>query len=1808
LKRRRSPFGLVLLFLLCFSVTNVVFNIAPTQAAEPLTFSDIINISDSYGISAFPQLAASGGNVYLAWWDRQEGKPARVIIRASRDNGVTFDPTIALFCRDSGSYYADSKYPPQIVADGNDVYVVWEQWCEHVVETLTGGTFPIFSTDIFVAASHDNGVTFEINGVSETKDFSYDPRIAVSGSDVYVLWTEVGWCDSMDRGLWCAKIEMQPNGTTVIAKNRISQSHELSWGHNIAASGGNVYVAWVRTSNQSGWSMGNDLVFSRKNSSRADFETLGVIGGAPYWHPPEMAAFGNNVYVAWTTCWDISDGDVFVAVSQDNGTSFSLVNLSSSPNEPRKTLPIMKTTGNSVYVVWTQSYPHGAGDYVMFARSTGNGTSFTYRYLSSEGYTQRLYDRGGLAVSGSYVYIVFEQERGARDVFLKMSSNGGDTFGPKINLSANNGTSVFSTVAACGELVYVAWADNSNGTSPPGSVEHDLWDMDIFFKLGSIGEPDLVLKEVKPVQASFDAEVLVEGKKTLLEVKILNVSPQKKDVGIRLLYETTDDSGNKIVVTKDEIKSCAPGENVLHLPSDGFIKPKEPDFFASVIVDPNNTIIESNEDNNAETIIDFPVKNTNPFRVLYVPLQLPDDTAVDPKNMCDFGLRSNSYLLGTFPISEDEFGFSISITPYTPDISGFTGGLLTESQLRELYTDLTRLRLQVRYGFYPANKVVAVVENGWFSNHTADFKNAIGLAYMTDNDAVIVEQECLSGVVTAHEIAHTYNWVVSGDLVEDPGSPAHTHELAAPGYWVAERKSMTSFADFMNAYLYPQIINNWVSDATFSWLLRSLKVDRSDPDPTVIVMSGTLFRNGTMMLDPWFRFNSTLDIPLSNPGNLTILFVDKYGNTIDQTGFDVSFYGPHRVEADVGGFVLRIPDVEGTTKIVIKNGTQVLAERDISPNPPQVKVTSPNGGEIYRGGDNVTVRWESSDVDGETLTYTISFSEDNGGTWVPLAQDLTSTEFNFRAQINVHTNSALIKVVATDGINTAEDTSDSTFSVRPRMSVGDPVTLVNTSIFNQQIASSDNNVYVAWNKIEDGAFLRASNDWGTSFSPAIDVGSSIMVASDDNVYVVRITSGKEVFLRASTDGGATFNPGITLSNATLGSALLVQIAAQGRNVYVVWVQRTSVSLDTKEVFFRRSTDRGASFESAISLGTLSSGTELPSIATYDNNVYVVWLDIPLGSVHGQGHVFFRASNNSGATFGPAIDISNTTYRESLHPKVVSSGSNVYVAWEKALTDTGYPNRDILVKTSSDCGATFSSVTNIANNVSFGPPFCMSASENNVYIAWFDVNPYTYYQDVLLRASNDGGATFGPAINVADDVNVRITYSLKMAASGNNIYVAWRDDIENPPYSWKGEIFLRASSDGGATFGLPINLSNSTTVDSIDPDMATSDANLYVSWREDQDTGDYGVCFRAILYNRPPVAQAGSNQTVLEETLVTLNGSASYDSDLDPLTYSWTQIRGPTVILSDPNSAQPTFTAPSVDVPTVLEFRLTVNDGTTDSAPSTVEITVENVPPPEPEFIFIRPQFDTLFSGMDSIKAYNQRPIANAGVDQTVNRGTLVTLNGSASSDPDGDTLVYLWIQTGGARVTLSNTNTSAPTFTAPVDESILTFEMMVYDGKIDSLPDMVQITVTTETDSTPPTIGIPSRDPAGDIIESNQPVKISVNVTDLISQVKNVTLYYSLDNGTTWEEPLPMSFNASTNFYEVTIPGQQAGTWVRFKIVAYDFAGNNATLDGTEPYCSYQVIPEFPTHTILMLFMITTLIAVIILHRRKQLYNCSKNQ
>jgi hypothetical protein len=94
-------------------------------------------------------------------------------------------------------------------------------------------------------------------------------------------------------------------------------------------------------------------------------------------------------------------------------------------------------------------------------------------------------------------------------------------------------------------------------------------------------------------------------------------------------------------------------------------------------------------------------------------------------------------------------------------------------------------------------------------------------------------------------------------------------------------------------------------------------------------------------------------------------------------------------------------------------------------------------------------------------------------------------------------------------------------------------------------------------------------------------------------------------------------------------------------------------------------------------------------------------------------------------------------------------------------------------------------------------------------------------------------------------------------------------------------------------------------------------------------------------NEPPVADAGTNQTVKAGTKVKLSGLKSRDAEGEALYYAWSQIRGSKIALLDVDNAEASFLAPAVSEKRTYRFKLRVTDKKgADSVPAFVDVTVE----------------------------------------------------------------------------------------------------------------------------------------------------------------------------------------------------------------------------------------------------------------------------
>ena len=326
--------------------------------------------------------------------------------------------------------------------------------------------------------------------------------------------------------------------------------------------------------------------------------------------------------------------------------------------------------------------------------------------------------------------------------------------------------------------------------------------------------------------------------------------------------------------------------------------------------------------------------------------------------------------------------------------------------------------------------------------------------------------------------------------------------------------------------------------------------------------------------------------------------------------------------------------------------------------------------------------------------------------------------------------------------------------------------------FEPAIAIDGPNVYVAWSNETPGRrniYFKKSSSGGATWqgvhrltesspnsrNPKIAVnGSSVYVVWEDHVQ------GHEgIYLRRSLNRGETWQSARRLANS-LVFAWSPAIAVNGSNIYVAW---SDIAPANYEIYFRKSADGGTTWQSTERLTNNSGSSDNPALVVSGSNVYIVWKD-NTGREHEA--VYFRKSPNGGATWQ-----SERRFEEdsgtSLHPTIAAGGSNVYVAWHHYVTE----NSEIYYTKSSNRGATWQNIQRLTKNSGASGAAELAVSGSNIYVTWFDDTPGNY--EIYFRKSADGGATWAGAQRLT--TNSGKSQSPAIAADDSNVYVVWHDD-------------------------------------------------------------------------------------------------------------------------------------------------------------------------------------------------------------------------------------------------------------------------------------------------------------------------------------------------------------------------------------------------------------------------------------------------
>jgi PKD domain len=529
------------------------------------------------------------------------------------------------------------------------------------------------------------------------------------------------------------------------------------------------------------------------------------------------------------------------------------------------------------------------------------------------------------------------------------------------------------------------------------------------------------------------------------------------------------------------------------------------------------------------------------------------------------------------------------------------------------------------------------------------------------------------------------------------------------------------------------------------------------------------------------------------------------------------------------------------------------------------------------------------------------------------------------------------------------------------------------------------------------------------------------------------------------------------------SSFTPQVAVDaGGSIYVVWEDDIALG---SNVLFSRSADGGVTFSTPKNLSNSSGYSFSPRIAVdARGGINVLWLN----NTPGYYAVFFSRSADGGATFSGPNNLSNGP-ADTGNPEIaVDAGGNISVVWENDDITFG-----VFYTHSTDAGATFSTPVNLATNTtgSFSPQLAADGN-GDIYVVWED--DFNFQSDISFSRSVDQGATFSAPKNLSSNAGSSVSAQLAVDSSGN-VSVIWAD---NTPGTFN-TLFTR-STDKGATFSSPKNVSNSPGSSTSPQISLDAGGNIYAVWQ-----GNIPPSFsRDIFFTR---SADGGATFAAPLNLANAFGSTPFPClNVDAggnINVSWrdTNLGNPQIFFTQSTDRGATFSATqnlsndggfASDVQMAADSQGNLDVVWSDDTPGVNQI---------------------FFSHYSNPKKANQPPVANAGPDQTVactGRGcALITLDGSKSSDPDGDTLSFVWTDESKNLVGSS----AVAQFAVPLGAH--TFTLTVTDSAGLSSTAVTRVTVR---DTDPPTLRV-SLSP--NVLQPRENKLVLVNATVNVSDV-----------------------------------------------------------------------------------------------------------
>jgi hypothetical protein len=305
----------------------------------------------------------------------------------------------------------------------------------------------------------------------------------------------------------------------------------------------------------------------------------------------------------------------------------------------------------------------------------------------------------------------------------------------------------------------------------------------------------------------------------------------------------------------------------------------------------------------------------------------------------------------------------------------------------------------------------------------------------------------------------------------------------------------------------------------------------------------------------------------------------------------------------------------------------------------------------------------------------------------------------------------------------------------------------------------------------------------------------------------------EIYYKRSTNAGASWGAETRLTNNTASSEL-PSVSVSGQVVHIVWEDQRD---GNSEIYYKRSTDGGLTWGADTRLTNNSADSELPSVSVSGMVVHIAWQDMR----DGNWEIYYKRSTDSGVSWG--VDTRLTTApAESGYPSVSISGQVVHIAWE----DNRDGNYEIYYKHSLDGGVNWGGDIRLSNEPAGSGDPCVAVSGQVVHVIWHDDRHSSFHYEIYYKRSTDGGLSWGAETRLTN--NSANSAFASISVSGLDVHIAWHDDRDG-----NSEIYYKRSADGGVNWGADTRLTNNSAGSQF-PSVAVAGSVVHVIWEDNRD--------------------------------------------------------------------------------------------------------------------------------------------------------------------------------------------------------------------------------------------------------------------------------------------------------------------------------------------------------------------------------------